>query len=283
MRIGVDLDGCVYDFVGDFRTWVHAHTGKPLDVMPDAETWNFFADQWGLTLAEYLDLLAVGVRRGEVFRNGNPIPGALKHLRNLARLGHELHIVTNRPQDGARENTLHWLALWRVPFTSLTFAADKTCVPVDVFIEDNVDNATALEAAGTPAIVFDQAWNRHYTGSTRCHTWAGVEEFCQLLDVDATETVLEEADRIVAGDRRDDYGHPYHDFTRTGRMWGALLDDWRSSDVEGVPAQLVGLCMVALKMSREVNRPKRDNRVDGAGYLKCVDLIETYEPEVIGG
>lgn len=32
--------------------------------------------------------------------------------------------------------------------------------------------------------------------------------------------------------------------------------------------------MVGVKMSREVNRPKRDNRVDGIGYWLTDDLIE---------
>lgn len=80
------------------------------------------------------------------------------------------------------------------------------------------------------------------------------------------ETILQEADRIVAGDRNADYGHPKDDFARTGRMWGAILG------VDDVAPELVGLCMVALKISREVNKPKRDNRVDMAGYAKTVDL-----------
>jgi hypothetical protein len=82
-----------------------------------------------------------------------------------------------------------------------------------------------------------------------------------------SESVLAEADRLVSGDRRESYGHPLDDFTRTGRMWGAILG------IPDVPPELVGLCMVAVKVGREINQPKRDNRVDGPGYFKCVDLI----------
>lgn len=84
------------------------------------------------------------------------------------------------------------------------------------------------------------------------------------------ETILQEAQRLVHGDRGNDYGHPVHDFTRTGRMWGAILG------IPDVSPHLVGLCMVALKMSREVNKPKRDNRTDMAGYAETVDMIATF-------
>jgi hypothetical protein len=39
------------------------------------------------------------------------------------------------------------------------------------------------------------------------------------------------------------------------------------------------LCMVGIKMAREVNRPKRDNRVDGAGYFAVVDRIREREKQ----
>lgn len=81
-----------------------------------------------------------------------------------------------------------------------------------------------------------------------------------------TETVLEEAQRIVYGDREESYGHPFDDFTRTGKMWAAILG------VDVTPEQ-VALCMVALKISRECHRPGRDNRVDGPGYFATLDRV----------
>lgn len=81
------------------------------------------------------------------------------------------------------------------------------------------------------------------------------------------ESVLEEAQRLVHGDRGAAYGHPLDDFGRTGRMWGAILG------IPDVPPEAVALCMVAVKLSREVNHPKRDNRVDGPGYWETADMI----------
>lgn len=81
-------------------------------------------------------------------------------------------------------------------------------------------------------------------------------------------SVLREADGLIFGPRRGSYGHPLDDFSRTGRMWGAIL-----GLAEPVTAEQVGLCMVAVKISRECNAPKRDNRVDGAGYFGTVDMV----------
>jgi hypothetical protein len=101
-----------------------------------------------------------------------------------------------------------------------------------------------------------------------------VAKACGIPIVDALtlepieETCLEEAQRLVYGARGHDYGHPLDDFTRTATMWSVLL---------GVPvtAELVAMCMVCVKLSREINRPRRDNRVDIAGYADCLDQVVT--------
>lgn len=84
------------------------------------------------------------------------------------------------------------------------------------------------------------------------------------------ESILKTADELVHGDRAVSYGHPYTDFSRTAQMWSAIL----GVDVE--PAQ-VGLCMIAVKLSRECNRPGRDNLVDIAGYAETVSMVREVE------
>jgi hypothetical protein len=79
-------------------------------------------------------------------------------------------------------------------------------------------------------------------------------------------SVLEEAHRLVHGDRGADYGTPYEDFSRTALIWSAILGIT-------VLAEQVALCMVGVKISREVNQPKRDNRVDMAGYAETLDMV----------
>ncbi len=84
--------------------------------------------------------------------------------------------------------------------------------------------------------------------------------------MDKPESVTLEADRIVAGDRNDSYGRPIDDFSRTAVMWSAILKT-------RVTAEQVAMCMIAVKLSRECNKPKRDNTVDVCGYAKCLDQV----------
>jgi hypothetical protein len=83
----------------------------------------------------------------------------------------------------------------------------------------------------------------------------------------SVESICAEAARLVDGARQGDYGHPADDFTRTGKIWGAILG------TEPVSPEKVGLCMIGVKISRECNQHKRDNLVDGAGYFQTVDLV----------
>jgi hypothetical protein len=81
-----------------------------------------------------------------------------------------------------------------------------------------------------------------------------------------TDSILQEAESLVHGDRGDDYGHPFDDFRRTAQMWSAILGTH-------VRPEDVPLCMIALKISRELNRPKRDNLVDVAGYAETLRMV----------
>ena len=54
---------------------------------------------------------------------------------------------------------------------------------------------------------------------------------------------------------------------RLSRRWAAILG------VDEVTPEQVALCMVAVKISREVHRPKRDNLVDIAGYAATLGMV----------
>jgi hypothetical protein len=89
------------------------------------------------------------------------------------------------------------------------------------------------------------------------------------------ENVLEEALRITggAGERRRDYGSALADAERVAQI---------ASAITGFPirAEHIPLIMVAVKLSRQVNRPKRDNLVDIAGYARVAELLWEEKDDV---
>lgn len=79
--------------------------------------------------------------------------------------------------------------------------------------------------------------------------------------------VLEEADQITDGQRREDYGHPLDDFAKVQGMAKALWGRGPESEEEHA------LYMVFVKLAREQHTHKRDNIVDACGYLKTYQEI----------
>lgn len=77
------------------------------------------------------------------------------------------------------------------------------------------------------------------------------------------ETILEEAQRLVYGDRNRAYGHPSTDYQRTVGIFNALTGGDLTT-TEGM------LFMTCVKLSRFANKPTRDSLVDAAGYLECI-------------
>jgi hypothetical protein len=76
-----------------------------------------------------------------------------------------------------------------------------------------------------------------------------------------------QAVHLVEGDRHDDYGHPLDDFSRTALIWTAILG-------HHVTPEQVALCMVGVKIAREVHAPKDDNVVDACGYLITLQMVK---------
>jgi len=100
--------------------------------------------------------------------------------------------------------------------------------------------------------------------------------------VGETESILQEAERLVAGARNAAYGPPERDYAKTGMIWGALLHRWAQAAAASptpipVPARLACLCMIGVKLSRECNQHHRDNLVDAAGYAACAQRCAETE------
>lgn len=89
-------------------------------------------------------------------------------------------------------------------------------------------------------------------------------------------SVLEEALLLTTGPRQKAYGSPGQDFTRTAGMLTSLL----GLQSRPITAEEVGLIMICVKMSRQMHQRKRDNLVDIAGYVNCVDMLIQEETSV---
>lgn len=84
------------------------------------------------------------------------------------------------------------------------------------------------------------------------------------------ESILKEADTIAHGDRQQAYGHPFDTYTRAAALVSAMLSHKLQSPLT---AHDMALVMAQVKIAREIGCPRRDNRIDLAGFAWVADRI----------
>lgn len=88
-----------------------------------------------------------------------------------------------------------------------------------------------------------------------------------------SESILQEAERIINGQRQVDYGSARESFDRIGALWEQVLG-------HEVSAEQVALCLIQLKVSRAIQNLRssgavqRDSIVDIAGYAGCLEKVQ---------
>lgn len=172
MRIGVDLDGCAYDFTEALRTWLFKNNVFTMEEMPDPVGWNFFEDQWNMTLDDFIHHCGQGVDAEHIFLHGEPIEESAIYINELKGDGHTIHIATARSYgQKSAANTEAWLKLWDIPYDSLTLGNDKTLLNVDIMIDDRDKNYLQLVEAGIKTYLLDRPWNQDLATDDRIYSW----------------------------------------------------------------------------------------------------------------
>ena len=163
VRVGFDLDGCLYDFGNSVRAYLDS-IGREYgwkDNKEEPHHWDFY-EYWHMDRSEFTQICHDGVDAGYIF-SGGVRPNAIEAVQKVRDLGHEIVIITDRSfgTEPARSHdaTREWLKQHDIPYDELHFTPDKTIVPTDFFVEDKLENYDALTKAGTNTFLITRDWN----------------------------------------------------------------------------------------------------------------------------
>ena len=89
------------------------------------------------------------------------------------------------------------------------------------------------------------------------------------------ESILDEAKRIIYGDREKTYGHPSKNLETIARMWNAYLWAIEFDTKRDLLPKDVAVMMILLKSARLGNdQNHRDSVVDIAGYAALIERCD---------
>jgi len=184
MRIAVDMDDVVVDFIGGLLAAVKKEYDVDIKVS-DIKQWDLkpvlnpiIGRSWWAWLRD----------REWLWANFDAVDGAIGAIDRLRRAGHWVEMVTSKP-DWAEHNVYKWLGKWRLNPQRVTIVKveDKKAnfTDADVLIDDKPSHCADFIATGRKAILFTAAHNRAMTtpaGARRAESWIEVLDIIEEMD-----------------------------------------------------------------------------------------------------
>jgi 5'(3')-deoxyribonucleotidase len=165
MRLGIDLDGVVANFTGGWMRFYNRQFGTDL-VFEDSQKWEDVVD-----LTHFEDMgqfweWTSDLDGRSLFWHLEPFPGAVEALQGLAADGHQLIILTQKPEF-AIEDTHEWIAREGIPASEINIIDEKWEVDCHVYLDDGPHMLPRLVAKRPNRTVcrYVRPWNHPVAGA----------------------------------------------------------------------------------------------------------------------
>lgn len=134
MRLGIDLDGVVADFNQGWVDLYNRQFGTHI-TLEDSKRWEAMLEEAHFETMDQFWEWAADIDGHSLFWHLEPYPGAVEALHDLNAEGHEIVILTYKP-DYAIEDTYGWIRRHGIPTAEIHILEDKWLVDCDVYLED---------------------------------------------------------------------------------------------------------------------------------------------------
>lgn len=179
-RIGLDMDGVLYNWERAVRNLVMERTGQEV---PLSTSWDFLKQTIGPETWRWVWKPEQVVR---MFSEGRAYPGAVAGALALRGLADQLYILTSGPfvSTSAKVGWLEKVGIRYNRFVRLEMGTPKTVVPCDLYVDDGPHVAEQVVRArfDTRLILVDRTYNREvedHPRITRARGWAEVVRSAQ--------------------------------------------------------------------------------------------------------
>jgi uncharacterized HAD superfamily protein len=179
MRLGIDLDGVVANFTRGWMCFYNREFGTELSV-EDSKQWEDVVH-----LTHFADIGAFWEWTSDLdgrslFWHLDPFPGAIEALHSLARAGHQIVVLTAKP-DFAVTDTHEWIERNDIPATEVHILENKWRVECSVYLDDGPHVLPGLVRHRPEATVcrYVRPWNRPLPGAVDVHDFG---EFREVVD-----------------------------------------------------------------------------------------------------
>jgi hypothetical protein len=174
MKLGIDLDGVVVDFVGACADILGYYKAE------DVKLWDDVFSLAGMGAGEFFEV----VRKASVFEQALPVTDAVPSIFKLIDAGHEIHFVTSRP-EWATEATRNWVRWFfgkemdgRLHI--LSNHESKSSVSCDLYLDDAPHVLMDLMDNHRRVVRYERPWNKD--SKDWDFSVANWEQFVTLVD-----------------------------------------------------------------------------------------------------
>lgn len=186
LNLGIDIDGVLTDEGPHTDSVWQKNISSYLDRKIELQEFTYNLQQaFGLTEDELIGFIEK--KLPDVYKNAVPAAEAASTLLNLKEQGHKLILITARDKK-FRHLTENWLAENKIPYHELYHEHDKAPLAltknIDLFIDDNKENALSLAAAGIPVLLVNQYHNFDFKTTAkikRVNNWSEITKQIELF------------------------------------------------------------------------------------------------------
>jgi len=158
VKIGIDLDGVVFDYQAYFIDEFNTNNGTNFT---KADWTDHYFSKTGLSPQAFWAIVKEHSDT-EAFKYLTPIEGAREGIRELHRKN-SIHIITHRIGH-AQEDAVYSLNANNIPYESISFTASKgkMCyiLGIDVAIDDVYEKCEDMAKYGIETLLMDWPWNQ---------------------------------------------------------------------------------------------------------------------------